>query len=469
MNKKLIIISLFGLTLGIAGCKKFLDIGPENVILAEDALKTPEDAQRLLVSCYDVLGNTFDGRTQNIAELLSDNLERPLNNLDLIAVHDREVNFFTSTTNNIYADLYRAIFRANTVIESLDVFEGLSDGEKARMESEARFIRAICHWWTLKIWAQPWGYTPDNSHLGIVLRLGTDATPVPRNTVAECYSSIIEDLVYCYDNLPLANGNFASKYAAGALLSQVYFQQNNYSSAAAIASEVINSGNYALVQGLDSFHSMDNDIQFVTNPEAIFSIISFSSSELVDFRNEGFRDNYIPGQAGAQLSFSQDLFNLFSQGGNDPRTEAWISVEGGQNLNLRYGTPEDSVFLFNIPLIRLTHVKLIRAESLAELGTDLSTAIDDINDIRERSFGGPQANLSLSSSATQVIEAARLEFRKETVGEGYRIDQIRRLGAKGLPITVRGAPWNCPGMAIQFPNAEFTGASFVGNPEGGCD
>lgn len=469
MNKKLILFSLFGLTLGMGGCKKFLDIGPENVTLAEDALKTPEDAQRLLVSCYDVLGNTFDGRAQNIAELLSDNLERPLNNNDLIAVHDREVNFFTTTTNNIYADLYRAIFRANTVIESLDVFDGLSESERSRMESEARFIRALSHWWTLKIWAQPWGYTPDNSHLGIVLRLNTDATPIPRNTVAECYNAIIDDLEFSYNNLPTNNGNFASRYAAGALLAQVYFQQNNYSSAAAIASEVINSGNYSLVQGLDSFHAMDKDIQFVTNPEAIFSIVSFSSSELVDFRNEGFRDNYMPGQAGAQLSFSSDLYNLFNQSGNDPRTEEWIAVEGGQNLNLRFGTPQDSVFLFNIPLIRLTHIKLIRAEALAELGTDLSTAIADINDIKERTYGGPQGNISLSSSASQVIDAARVEFRKETICEGYRIDQIRRLGAKGLPIVVRGAPWNCPGMAIQFPNAEFTGATFVGNPEGGCN
>ena len=61
----------------LPACNKWLEVEPTGVILSDEALNTPEDLQRLLNSCYDVLGNAFDGRVQNICELLSDNLAAP--------------------------------------------------------------------------------------------------------------------------------------------------------------------------------------------------------------------------------------------------------------------------------------------------------------------------------------------------------------------------------------------------------
>ena len=48
---------------------RWLEVDPDQYILAEDALKTPEDLQALLVSCYDVLANLYDGDVQLINEL----------------------------------------------------------------------------------------------------------------------------------------------------------------------------------------------------------------------------------------------------------------------------------------------------------------------------------------------------------------------------------------------------------------
>jgi hypothetical protein len=142
-----------------------------------------------------------------------------------------------------------------------------------------------------------------------------------------------------------------------------------------------------------------------------------------------------------------------------------MQSSGGKYKNRRF---EDKVF-FNIPIIYLTELKLIRAESLAEMGGDLTVAINDINDVRDRAFGAGLNDLSSSSTAAEVIAAARREYRIETMGEGKWINQLKRIGAKGENIIVRNAPWNCPGMALQFPNSEFTSALFVGNPEGGCN
>lgn len=469
MKKSIIYLSFILAAAGFTGCKKWLDVGPENVVLQEDALKTPEDLQKLLISCYDVVGNTMDGRVQNLAELLTDNMARPLNNLELTSVYDREVNFFNTTTNNVYTDLYRAVFRCNSLLESVDLIDGLSSTDRLRIESEARFIRALCHYWTLKIWAQPWGYTSDNSHLGIIIRENAAATPLGRSTVAESYASIIADLEFAFANLPASNGAYANRYAAAAMLSQVLFQKNDYNGAVTYANEVINSGLYSLEPTLDVFHAMTPEAQATANPEAIFSVVSTNTSAIVDTRNEGFRDNYFPGSTGAQLSYSQELFTIFSQSGVDGRKTAWIDEASGQYQSLKFGSNSAGSFFFSIPLIRLSHIKLIRAEAIAEAGGDLATAIEDINDIRDRAFGVGIFDVPSTATSNDVILAAREEFRKETISEGLRIDQIRRLGAKGLNITVRNAPWNCPGMAIQFPNGEFSSSLFVGNPEGECN
>jgi len=469
MKKTIIYISILCSGLAFTGCNKWLDVAPENVILQEDALNTPDDLQRLLISCYDVMGNTFDGRAQNLAELLSDNVQQPLNNLELTAVYNRETTFFNTTTNNVYTDLYRSVYRCNTLLESFDLIEGLSESEKTRIEAEARFIRAINHWWVLKLYAQPWGATADNSHLGIVIRSLATQEPLARSTVKESYDFIIADLEYALNNLPEDNGVYANKYAASALLAHIYFQQNDYNKAVASANEVINSGLYSMETSLDYYRAMSEDALGTSNPEAIFSIVSTNTSTVVDARNEGFRDNYWPGAAGAQLSYSSDLANFFSLTPSDGRISAWMLSTNGQVQGLRFGNNAIQSYFFNIPLLRLSVLKLIRAEALAELGSNLETAIQDVNDIRVRAFGAGINVLSSGASAQEIVTAARDEFRKETISEGLRLDQIRRQGALGENVLVRNAPWDCPGMAIQFPNSEFTGAAFIGNPEGGCN
>ncbi|MFM1931006.1 MAG: hypothetical protein RL226_309 [Bacteroidota bacterium] len=448
-------ISAVCISILASSCDKLLEFEPGDVIIAEDALQTADDAQRLLNSNYDVLGNLYDGRVQIAAELMSANLAIPENNNDYVAVWNRETNFFTTFTNGIYTDFYRAIYRGNVLLDNFDLIEDLSSNERTRMEAEVRFIRALCHFQVVKLWAQPYNYSADNSHLGVPIRETASQEPLPRSTVKEVYDFILSDLEFARANLPVENDVYATRHAASALLAHVHFLMADYSSAASYAEEVINSNAFTLDADLDRFE------QDVVNSETVFGIVS----NILDIRNEGFRDNYrSDNNANPTLTFSSDVVNLLQQTPSDQRND-WFSSDGANHKVSRFNGKE----YYNIPVLHLTGLMLLRAESYGELNQNLETAISDINAIRDRAFGEGLFNLPLTATATEVIDAARLEMWKETLCEGTWVDQIKRRGTQGENMLVRNAPWNCPGMALQFPNGETSAAGFVLNEEGGCN
>ncbi|MDG2210279.1 MAG: RagB/SusD family nutrient uptake outer membrane protein [Flavobacteriales bacterium] len=453
MNYKHLLLFV-GLTFGMASCDRLLEFEPGDVILAEDAINDAEDLQRLLVSTYDVVANLYGGRVQIVNELRGPNFGAPDNSLDFTAVYNRETTFFTGINAGIYTDFYYAIYRSNVVIENFQFVQDLNEVTKTRLEAEARFVRAICHWGAVKLFARPYGYSPDNSHNGVPLRLESSQDPLPRATVAAVYSAIVSDLQFDAENLPASNGVYATQLAAQGYLAQVHFLMGQYDLAAAYATNVINSGQFQLDEDLDRF---ETDL---VNTETVFGIVSQPN----DFRSSWYRDNLRSDNTSSpQLAFSDDFaFFMSLSGGGDSRSD-WYTA-GTRALCNRFNNKE----YFNIPLVHLTMLHLIRSEALAETETDLTTAIADINVIRTRAFGAGNNDLDAESTAEEIRDAARDEYRKETAAEGHWTDQLLRRGTMGEQIIIRDAPWDCPGMSLQFSNTETTVQGFDLNEEGGC-
>jgi len=86
----------------------------------------------------------------------------------------------------------------------------------------------------------------------------------------------------------------------------------------------------------------------------------------------------------------------------------------------------------------------------------------------DRAYGQGVVNLPAQANANDILTAVRYERRLEFFAEGDRIQQLKRLGAEGENIVIRNAPWNCPGMILQFPISEQT-SGFIMNQEGGCN
>jgi len=449
------------LSLLVGGCENMIETPPPNEIPVADAVKTADDLQRLLNGSYNELANTNGGFSQMLAEMLGDNLNLPNNN-DLKEVYNHNVLFFNTTSGGYYSMIYRMIFRANFVESKINDVSGLSTEDKNRILGEVAFIRALGHFTAVRMYAQPYGFTSDNSHPGIAIQRKVTTQPMPRESVAAAYSAIIADLQTAIANLGDNNSLntngpcYATKWSAKALLANVYFQMGNYTDAGLLSNEVIESNKFTFSDTVNLFDPKGYS-------EHIFSVVS---TGITDKRSGGFSDNYAPGVPTCQLD--RAFWASIKANKTDKRTAMLQAVNPGAANEFVKSNQFNAPF-FNVPVLHLTQMMLVRAESYAMTNTNLSTAITDINKIIARAYTDNSKAVSTSANASEVLAAVRAERRMELLFQGDRIHEIKRLGAiEGQNLFVHGHPWNCKGIIMQFPITEKT-SIFDINPTGGCN
>ena len=124
-----------------------------------------------------------------MSEMQSDNLSMPNNN-DLRELYSHNVLFFNGTSGSFYSILYRAIFRANFVQDNMDKVADLSIADRNRLLGEIKFIRGLCHFTAVRMFAQPYGFSAKNEHPGIAIVTKSSTKPNPRLSVGEAYDAI---------------------------------------------------------------------------------------------------------------------------------------------------------------------------------------------------------------------------------------------------------------------------------------
>lgn len=453
--KRYILFTAVLLGVTAVSCNKVLDLEPKGVTLSDDALKNEEDLKNLLNSCYTVIAsdNFYGGRVQVLNELLADQLDGGLLTGDFGEIYGRKTSIFGDYKNNYYREPYIAVYRANTVLANIGLASGTA---KENIEGQAKFIRALCEFEIVKLFAQPYGYTADNSHLGVPIKLDPQPSNSVRASVQQVYDQILKDLQEAEVLLPDVNGNYPTKWSAKGLLARVYFQMNNFAKAYEYADQVIESGKFTF----DSDYSKRYSEQ--GTPEAVYKLVNeVSKNRFNEIRTQFKSDVSIP-----TLKIDPTFAATATSDPNDVR-KAWYdkTTYSGWVVITKYNKNA-----FQMPVILLTELKLVRAESAGELNdpAKLTKGISDLNDILNRAYAGTRS-IPVNSAASLVISTAREQRGYELVAEGDRLSQIKRIGASGENIVTRNAPWNCPGMVLQFPQGEIANSSgFEKNPEGGC-
>lgn len=458
MKKRyLILIFLTGML--FTSCESLLNINPvdKGVVLKEDAIKTQTDLQQLLNAAYDVVNGFYGGRFQRTSELLADNVVLREGITDeMVNIYKRyTTGYFTD--NESYEQAYICILRSNLVLENIDKVSGMTDADAKRMTAEAKFLRAISHFAVVRLFAQPYGYTPNNDHPGVIVKTNSKVELLPRNTVAEVYAQILKDLTEAEADLPASNSNFvyATTWAAKAALAQVYFQMHDYDKAYDKSSELVNSNVFTFEPTFKSS---------LPESELIFKLVSNEGSgkrvggDFGVYRSDGTN---IP-----NIRVAPDVYkNVIKASAGDMRADSLYKVvnPGAENEYIAF-TKFNAEFPV-VPVFRLTEQKLLRAEAaLLKSSPDVATAIKEVNDIRTRAFGNTSRNLVETAGPDVALNAARTERRLELMGEGYELHDLKRRGAAGENILIRGVDWDYVGLVIQFGASEVN-ELFKANPE----
>ncbi|MDX2248486.1 MAG: RagB/SusD family nutrient uptake outer membrane protein [Bacteroidia bacterium] len=385
-----------------------------------------------------------------------------------------EATYTPFSANNVWMwnTLFALINQANIVIEGSRgaQTEGLLPADVASAyEAEGRFMRAMAYHELLIHFARP--YLENNgASQGVPIRSAAvtsaskvdDAIAQGRNTVAEVYAFILEDLDFCESALPDTRNGIeksvrATKGAAIALKTRVKLHKGDWAGVISEGNKIVSTsapfsspiGGYTLDGSLTGPYSN-------TSAEAVFYIDnSTTDNPGVNGALPAMLGNPAQGGRGLVLVSPQFYNNplwldgdlrrtLLSNNGRSYFTDKYVDKVGRSDSN---------------PILRYAEVLLNVAEAEARNGGS-TRALDLLNAVRNRAVTEEANQFTAGSFATanELIAAILMERRIEFLAEGKRWGDIHRL-ANDPNFTTGGIP-----SKIRFADYAFTDYDLVNRP-----
>lgn len=462
MKKILYFILVPAISLGsLSSCQNLLDIEETDFLGGETALRTVKNNESLVLGAYAGFGTEMGIRLNGV---FSDELKvgefynAQTTHEWQYASNDIGIrDSYTATT-----PYYRVIDRANRVLTALPdaIVESESDEAlKARIEGEAKFLRAYSHFELFRYYCQNY----DPSGLGMMFMETPTLQPQARIQMDDYFNNILNDINDAKSLLPnnLTDVNRATRLAAVGLHARVALYMRNWEVAAAQATEYINGLPLA---SKDDFPKIWTD---ESNAEVAFRLARNNSNRIGGIYRGTFTRN-AAGElvAPATISWvpSTKLWDSFDEA-NDIRFAAYLidepilaAVTGKPSKIVHkyagtgYATANENVA--NLKIFRTAEMYLIRAEARAELNsvTGANSAESDINALRAARING-YTNITFTGKDQAITEILQERF-KELAFEGHRFWDLKR---RGLPVTRTGddAP-SSQGATLSAGNFRFT-------------
>lgn len=319
--------------------------------------------------------------------------------------------------------------------------------EAKYMRAEARFLRAQSYYHALDMFGNV-PFVDENYLPGSI-------NPPQRIERAALFSFVESELLACANELKDARSNEygrADKAAAWALLARLYLNAGVYTGTErnndciTYCNKIINSG-YSLKSKYEDLFLADNNIN---NPEAILTV----NFDGLKTQTNGGTTYLVHAAIGGTMSaaeFGVDngwggirttkaFVNLFPANGADKRGRFYTN---GQNLEINdLGSFTDGYAFIkfkniksdgssgshknwveaDIPLYRLADVYLMYAEATLRGGNgNMATAIDYVNQLRQRAYGNTNGNVT-SINLDFILEERARELSWEMT---RRTDLIR--------------------------------------------
>ena len=317
-----------------------------------------------------------------------------------------------STVASDWKQAYSDLYQINVCLENISGTTVVSDSLRNLLAGQLKVIRAWYYFHMVNLWGGVPVVTSSNYMANAVL---------PRAPVDTVYALIQSDLADARTLLPAAYAYSdrarPNLYVAEALSAKVYLYRQDWVNAAAMATQVINSGMYSLLSDL-------NGVFLDGSNEAIWQLPAAGAYNQTAEGAVFNPPSWAPTPAFSFTTFQQNAFET-----GDLRLQNWVQtvVVNGQTYSYPYkyknknnpaATTEDYMFL------RLSEQYLILAEAEAEQN-QLTAALTNLNVVRTRAgLAG-----STASNQTDVLSAIMHERQTELFCEwGNRWYDLKRTG-----------------------------------------
>lgn len=415
---------------------ELLNLSPISQVSTGNFYQTESDFNSAVLAAYNSLQQLNNNVNWKMQEIRADNAyadptrregNQYIDNFE-VAVTDGDVAGFWRIS-------YNAIFKTNIILNKIGDID-LIEQKKDLIIGQAKFIRALVYFDLVR----SFGDVP------LVTKVPSlsESYEMGRAPLEEVYNTIINDLSDAAELLPLeyeldSDIGRATKGAANGLLGKVYLTIGKHQDAKSVLEKVINSGIYSLLPSFSDIWKIENQ----NNAEIVFAI------QYSDGTGNGNEFNYIfapltrgadinPGTGLGMSRPTAELIRAFDE--EDTRMSSTLSpYEINPNTNDTVSNAYFRKFLANQqvrdggqdwPILRYSDILLMYAEALNELD-DLNGAIDQLNLVRLRAFGGNEEKLYSTESITnsnQFKDILLNERRLELACENHRWFDLLRFG-----------------------------------------
>jgi hypothetical protein len=438
----------------VNSCDDILDKSKLGSLTTDNFFNTEEDAFQSLTAAYtDMKDYRYTWTLWCFGDVLSDDATYSGSDADVAGYARMEAYDYPADNGRIlnrYVLCYRAINKANQTIDGINKMDDalFSTYKKNTLLGEALFIRGYFYHELVKCF----GDVPLLAKTSTIEDKGMARTPV-----AEVYAQIEADLKAAAAALPRRSEVNYTTYAgritqgaAYAMLSRVYLYEEKFDDAKAAALNVINSGDYTLVD--------DYGFQFTLSgehcPESILEINHYDSpTQSAATNNNGNFHVLMMLPFGVTYGYGinqpyQSLADAYDEIGDTERknatllteddleefesTEDFAKLERNRTgyFNRKYYLPPEERSKeirnnpLNIKLIRLAEVYLNYAEACTRGSSkEEAEAKKYLKLLRDRA-GLPE----ITSSGDELINDILKERRLELAMEGFRFWDVIRFG-----------------------------------------
>jgi hypothetical protein len=454
MRKRFLYILIAVTTLISAGCKKWLDLKPQDGIIKEEFWKTKEQVGAAVIGIYSSMqegpSGTY-GRPTYIpalseqlfvwGECRADNIAPSTftssDDIDLVNVNIQPVN-----VNANWRPFYRTINFCNTVIQKApEVLANDNTFTPAQLDnyiSEALTIRALMYFYLVRTFGD------------VPLKLNAtlsdqDITPIPKTSKDSILNQIVLDLEQAEAKAVTSFGDPASdkgrvtKYTVNAIQADVYLWMDRYADCITACNKIINSQRFGLIRGatvngpvIEYNSNWFNALYYNGNSnEGIFEL-QFDAQRLNYFY--GMFSSSIPSRrwvATADLMdrvFTVDFTNnenydIRGDGGSVRAATSTIWKYVGANTTALRSFDQSYAHWF---FYRYADILLLKAEALNESGQG-QAALDLVYTVRTRANALAATDLTPSPSDKNLIQDFILQERsREFCFEGKRWFDVLR-------------------------------------------